>query len=78
MATIDDARQLSSGTISTLIHRSDYAAIERTQTAFVAFVARMDQRAKELLNQPQCFATWQEAWDAFRKTDDWYKAVSGT
>lgn len=53
---LEDARQLSSGTIAGLIGSTRYEDIDREQTAFVAFVANRSGR----------FETWQDAWEAFR------------
>lgn len=66
------ARQLSSGTISHLIHRTNYEVIERAQQEFVAFVDRMDAMAGRPL-----YRRWQDAWDAFRQTNTAYEVMLG-
>lgn len=51
-----DCRQLSSGTVASLSGARSYVGVERVQARWVKWVTR----------QPTPFATWQEAWNAFR------------
>lgn len=52
---IRDAKNLSSGTVGTLINNSSYDAIEEAQNDFVAWLG----------NQPRLFENWHAAWSAF-------------
>jgi hypothetical protein len=54
------ARQLASGTIASLIMRNRYDVIDRAQQEFVEFIDRMDAAAGRAL-----YDTWQDAWAAF-------------
>jgi hypothetical protein len=70
---LQDARLLSSGTISHLIMRTDYEAIDRAQRLFLEFIAKMDEAATD----GPCFASWQDAWETFRQTAGFYDAALG-
>lgn len=64
------AGQLSSGTIATLIHRNRYDVIDRARHDFVAFIDRMDAAAGRAL-----YETWQDAWAAFYRTQHAYDVM---
>ena len=55
IALTDQARQLSSGTIGSLIDCSEYETIDTVQGLFVNFCERYCH----------IFATWQDAWERF-------------
>ena len=57
-----DCRGLSSGTIASLTGEPLYYQIEIIQQKFVEFVTA-EQAAK-----PDCFETWQDAWNLFADT----------
>lgn len=68
-----NARLLSAGTMSYLIRRNDYTTIDLARANFVAFIERMD----ELSGNP-LYASWQEAWQAFRSTGKFHELTLGT
>ena len=55
---LSDCRQLSSGTIASLIGKVDYETIDLVQDHFVRFVSAMIPTRN--------WATWVEAWEAFK------------
>lgn len=67
---LQQARELSAGTISHLICRTRYEAIDRAREEFTAFIGRMDAVAGRPF-----FPTWQDAWADFRNTDKAYEVM---
>lgn len=54
---ISDAKQLSSGTIATLIDDSSYDAIDEARSDFIAWLTKADQ----------LFENWSVAWKAYEQ-----------
>jgi hypothetical protein len=69
-STSQQARQLSSGTIASLIMRNRYDVIDHAQAEFVGFIDRMDAACGRA-----AYGTWQDAWAAFRQTGRAYDVM---
>jgi len=65
-----DVRNVSSGTLAGLIGRSDYATIDAVHAAFVRHGLGVASAS------PNAFTSWQHAWEYFRRTGDYQRALA--
>lgn len=62
---VQDARGLSSGTLSYLIGSTKYSVVDAVQADFVEFCQECPQ-----------FETWRDAWDEFKKVYNFSKTIA--